>query len=449
MKRTAAPALLFIGLVFFSCCQNNQPVDAAYQAKAANADILHAGIRRITEIIRHDVFSPPVASRIYAYSTVAAYEALVPGYPEEYQSLAGQLNGLTPTPQPEGGKTYCFPVASARALMHVGRALIFSESDMDSLSADMKADFERSGVPKDVFDRSVAYGDQVAKHILAWSKSDNYAQTRSAAKVSVDVKNPAAWQKTPPNFEDALEPYWNTIRPWVMQSANQFPADPPLPFSEDKNSPFYKAALEVYEIGKNATEDQKSIGWYWDDNPTATDVAGHFMIKRKKITPGGHWMNITAGVCRAQKTTMMQTADTYVRVALSLADGFISCWNEKYRANVIRPETYINRNIDRDWRPMIETPPFPEHTSGHATISAAAAATLTALYGEPFAFTDSTEVMFNLPPRTFKSFSEAALEVADSRLYGGIHYRLGNEAGTRNGQKIGEFVSKTLKTKRD
>jgi hypothetical protein len=196
MKRTAAPALLFIGLVFFSCCQNNQPVDPAYQTKAADANILHAGIRRITEIIRHDVFSPPVASRIYAYSTVAAYEALIPGH-TDYQSLAGQLNGLTPTPQPEEGKTYCYPVASARALMHVGRALIFSESDMDSLSADMKADFERSGVPKDVFDRSVVYGDKVAKHILAWSKTDNYAQIRSAPKVSVDVKTRLPGKKHP------------------------------------------------------------------------------------------------------------------------------------------------------------------------------------------------------------------------------------------------------------
>ncbi len=446
MQRLFPIALFTLGALMLWQCRP-AAVNNKYQEMAENPDILHAGIRRITEIIRHDVFSPPVASRIYAYSTVAAYEALVPGHPE-YQTLAGQLNGLTPVPQPESGKTYCFPVASARALMNVGRTLIFSESDMDSLQADVMADFARIGIPKDVFDRSIAYGDQVAAHILAWSKTDNYAQTRSAAKWSVDVKNQAVWQKTPPNFEDALEPYWNTIRPWVLKTPDQFPADPPNPFSEDKTSPFYKGALEVYDICKNATEEQKLIGWYWDDNPSATDVAGHFMIKRKKITPGGHWMNIASTVCRANKIDMITSADIYVRVALSLADGFISSWHEKYRANVIRPETYINRYIDRDWRPMIETPPFPEHTSGHATISAAAATALTHQFGEPFAFTDSTEVMFDLPARSYKSFMDAAREVADSRMYGGIHYRLGNEAGTRNGQKVGEYVSTTLKTKK-
>jgi hypothetical protein len=430
-------------LVFWQC----QPAGRAdYAAHAEKPEILHGGIRRITEIIRHDVFSPPVASRIYAYAAVAGYEALIPGYPG-YRSLAGQLNGLSPAPVPEPGKVYCFPVSSARALMNVGRTLIFSESDMDALQVDMMEDFERIGVPKDVFDRSVAFGDQVARHILQWAGGDNYNATRGAPKFVVPIDNPAIWQKTPPNFEDALEPYWNTIRPWVLTSPGQFRPEPPLPFSTEKGSAFYKEAMEVYDLTRTMTAEQRMIGWYWDDNPTATDAAGHFMIKRKKITPGGHWMNITGTVCRQQNRSMVESADAYVRVSLSLADAFISSWNEKYRANVIRPETYINRYVDRDWRPMIESPPFPEHTSGHATISAAAATALTQLFGEPFEFTDSTEVMFDLPARTFSSFHEAAQEVAMSRMYGGIHYRRGNEAGTQNGREIGGYVFKTVQTK--
>lgn len=436
--------VLLVAVLLFGQCRPSGQTD--YAQLAENPEILHGGIRRITEIIRHDVFSPPVASRIYAYSVVAGYEALIPGYPG-YRTLAGQLNGLSDVPKPEAGKAYCFPVASARALMNVGRTLIFSESDMDALQKDIMEDFARIGVPKDVFDRSVAFGDQVAKHILEWAGGDNYNATRGAPKFVVPIENPAIWQKTPPNFEDALEPYWNTIRPWVLTSPGQFRPDPPLPFSSEKGSAFYEAAMEVYNLTKSMTEEQKMIGWYWDDNPTATDAAGHFMIKRKKITPGGHWMHITGTVCRQHNSSMIASADAYVRVSLSLADAFISCWNEKYRANVIRPETYINRYIDRDWRPMIETPPFPEHTSGHATISAAAATALTRLFGDSTAFTDSTEVVFDLPARTFSSFQAAAKEVAMSRMYGGIHFRKGNEAGTQNGLDIGEYIFQKVKTK--
>jgi hypothetical protein len=144
---------------------------------------------------------------------------------------------------------------------------------------------------------------------------------------------------------------------------------------------------------------------------------------------------------------MMKSAETYVKVACALADAFIVCWGEKYRTNLIRPESYINQYIDQEWQPLIQTPPFPEHTSGHSTISSAAASVLEGLYGTSFTFTDSTETEFGLPARSFESFRSAANEVGKSRLLGGIHYRRGNEAGLKCGEEIGNFVSKRIKTK--
>ena len=418
-----------------------------YAKMANNPEFMHKGVRRITDIIRHDIFAPPVASRIYAYSVIAGYEALVPGFPD-YQSLASQLNGLKPCPQPEAGKEYCYPLASINAMLTVGKQLVFSEGDIEELEETIFEDFKKMNMPPDVYDRSMAYGDAIAKHILSWSKGDNYAQTRSAPKFTIDTKVPDRWRPTPPAYADALEPSWPKIRTWVLDSAGQFMAAPPKPFSTVKGSDFYKQAYTVYETVKNLTPWQDSTAWYWDDNPFRMDVSGHLMFGVKKIGPGGHWMNITAHACRKANSDIIHSAESYVKVACAMADGFISCWKAKYDYNLIRPESYINQYIDPEWTPLIQTPPFPEHTSGHSTISAAAAAVLTNLYGDNFSFSDSTEMEFGIPPRTFSSFTAATHEVAMSRQYGGIHYPWGNEAGLKNGGEVGQYVFEKLKTRK-
>lgn len=435
-------------LAFWMCLPGCKQYNKDYLKQANNPEFIHAGIRRLTDIIRHDIFPPTVSSRIYSYSAVAGYEALVPGFPE-YQSLAGQLQGLKPVPQPDAGKEYCFPLASANALLTVGKQLVFSESEIEELEETIFQDFQKMNMPPEVYERSMAYGGAIAKHILNWSKSDNYAQTRSAPKFTIDTKDPARWRPTPPAYADALEPWWPKIRPWVLDSAGQFMADPPLPFSTDKGSEFYKQAYEVYDIVKNITPWQDSTAWYWDDNPFRMDVSGHLMFGVKKISPGGHWMNIAAHACRKGNADIMRSMETYALVAMALSDGFLSCWKAKYIYNLIRPESYINQYIDPEWTPLIQTPPFPEHTSGHSTISAAAATVLTKLYGDNFSFTDSTEMEFGIPSRTFKSFIEASEEVGMSRMYGGIHYRWGNQAGLKNGYQIGEYVCTKLKTRKN
>lgn len=141
---------------------------------------------------------------------------------------------------------------------------------------------------------------------------------------------------------------------------------------------------------------------------------------------------------------MAATARVYAFVAISLADGFIACWDEKYRSNLVRPETFINTHIDPDWRPVLQTPPFPEHTSGHSVISSAAGEVLTALFGDNFAYTDSVELDYGLPVRSFSSFREAYQEAAMSRLYGGIHYMPAISDGIEQGQKLGRFLVEKL-----
>ena len=430
-------------LVFvFSCSSNN----GEYKKKAQNPEFIHRSIKKVTDIIVHDIFSPPVASRIYAYVSIAGYEALLPS-DANYNSMAGQLHGLSEVPKPKEGEEYCFELASTEAILKVGRALVFSEDKLDEFYNEVMTEFRDAGVPDDVFDRSVAYGDQVANHILDWSNKDNYKQSRSFPKYTI-VNSAATWKPTPPAYMDAIEPHWNKIRTFVIDSAQQFKPLPPTSFSTDKKSQFYKEAMDVYEIGNNMTDEQRTIASFWDCNPFAMNVKGHVMFATKKISPGGHWINITALASRVRKSSSMESLDAYVQVSLSLADAFISCWDEKYRSVLIRPESYINQYIDENWVPLLQTPPFPEYTSGHSVISAAASVALTNIYGDNFAFTDSTEVEFGMAPRSFTSFRQASDEAAISRFYGGIHYMPACTEGVSEGRALGEFVRKRIHTRK-
>lgn len=170
------------------------------------------------------------------------------------------------------------------------------------------------------------------------------------------------------------------------------------------------------------------------------------MLATKKITPGGHWMGITGIACRKANLDFNRTVDAYLRAGTGLFDGFISCWDEKYRSELVRPETLINENFDEDWMPLLQTPPFPEYTSGHSVISGAAGIMLTGVFGENFAFQDSTERVYGLPDRSYESFNAASDEAAISRLYGGIHYMPAIEIGVVQGRTLGAFIDSSLIT---
>ncbi|HEX6227005.1 MAG TPA: vanadium-dependent haloperoxidase [Chryseolinea sp.] len=428
-------------MFLFSCTR-----DKEYNTEANNPEALHRSIKKITDIIVHDIFSPPVASRIYGYVSIAAYEA-ARHQDSTMLSLGRQANGLERVPLPEPDAEYCYPLASVQAALQVGRVLVFSEDKLDVFYDAILQEYRDMGIPDDVFERSVDYGKKVADHIIAWSSKDNYKQTRSFPKYSID-QNPSTWKPTPPAYMDAVEPHWNKIRPFALDSASQFRSAPPPEFSTDQKSEFYKYANEVYQTGKGLTTEQREIASFWDCNPFVMNVKGHVMFATKKISPGGHWMNITHVASVKSNATFARSAEAYAKVAIAVADAFIACWDEKYRSLLIRPETYINQYIDEEWVPLLQTPPFPEHISGHSTISGAAAVTLTNVFGDNFSFVDSTETEYGLPARNFKSFDAAANEAAVSRLYGGIHYRPANEIGLTVGRRVGEFLNEKLKTRK-
>ena len=434
----------FLFSILLISCEKKNP---NYQQEVANAEYLHRSMMELTSVIKHDLFPPMIASRIYAYAHIAAYEALNPNTPQ-YQSLSGQLNDLGEMPKPQAGKEYCFPLASIKAYLKVGKKLIFSEDSISAFEEKIFKEMKTIGIPKDVYDRSLAYGDTVGGAIIKWSTKDNYAQTRSMPKYTVTPNNPSRWQPTAPDYADALEPHWRKIRPIVMDSAAQFKPLPATPFDSTKGSKFYNEALEVYQTVADSTPGRIATGQYWDDSPASTNNVGHVNFVIKKVTPPGHWLHITMYVCRKENKNMYEVAEAYARLAIAEFDASISCWDEKYRSEVVRPETYIGRYIKSDWTPIIVTPPFPEYSSGHSVFSGAASSVLSALLGNNVSFTDSTELQFGMAPRTFQSFDEAAQQAAVSRLYAGIHYRPACENGVKQGIDVGNYVLTKIKTKK-
>ena len=400
----------------------------------ADAAPLHDAMHQLSTVMVYDILSPPQAGRVYSYASIAAYEVLRQAAPG-YRSLAGQVKGLTAIPQRDTTEAMSLSLAGVHAFMTVGRALTFSQARMDTLRAALDERY-RGGLSSREFERSVAYGDTVAAHILAWAATDRFKQSRGLPKYSV-TNTPGRWVPTPPAYMDAVEPNWGTIRGFVLDTSTQFRPAPPLPFDSVPGSAFYAQMKEVREIGANLTEAQRAIAAFWDCNPYVMNVQGHTMFATKKISPGGHWMAIVGLVSRKANADITRSAEAYARTAMAISDGFLSVWAEKYASAVIRPETMINKYLDEKWVPLLQTPPFPEYTSGHSGISSAAAVVLTRLYGENFAFTDSSEVEFGLPIRSFTSFTQAADEASISRLYGGIHYRRAIEEGQVQGRKVG------------
>ena len=372
---------------------------------------------------------------------------MAPGY-AAYQSLGGHLHDLEAAPQPEPNKEYYFPVASIKAFTTVCKKLTLVPENVEEYENEYLAELKKIGIKKEVLANSLAYGEKVGQHIIAWASKDNYLESRALTRhmLSDDERS---WQPTPPDYMPAVEPHWNTIRPFVMDSAAQCKPLAPTAFDTLSNSKFFKEAKEIYLFGTQPNPEQQLIAKYWDDNPNVSYTKGHVTYFKQKLTPGGHWMSIASTVIKEKKLNMMQAAETYVLVSTSLADGFISCWDAKYKYVHIRPETFIEKYIDQDWDPLIQTPPFPEFPSGHSVISAAAATALTNLFGDNYAFTDSTQLVLGLPARKFKSFYDASNEAGMSRMYGGIHFRPANEYGSKQGKEVGHLVTARLKTRKN
>ena len=361
MKKFLIVFLLFAGS--FAACKSNSSngsSNSQYTAFTKDPVVYCKTVKQLNNIVLENNFPPMIAARNYVYANIAAYECMVAG-DTSWQTLAGQIKHMPAMPRMPNGTRIDYSLASLLAFVKVGNAVTFPEGSMMSYYDQLIHEADSLGIPEDVLNNTRHFADTIARAVIDWSKDDNYSKTRGASRYSVD-ETPGRWVPTPPMYATAIEPHWMEIRPMVLDSASECkPPRPPVFDIKNKNSEYYKAMMEVKTDHEQLTDEQKHIADFWDDNPFKMNVTGHVMYATKKFSPAGHWMNIVGIASYKAGADFNTTIAAYTKTSIALFDAFIACWDEKYRSNYVRPETVINKYIDPNWQPYIQTPPFPSY----------------------------------------------------------------------------------------
>ncbi|PPK93800.1 PAP2 superfamily protein [Kineococcus xinjiangensis] len=424
------------------------PATAATQAPGRGAsftgdhgpEVAATWLRALYQVTATEGLTPPAAARAYAYCTVAMYEAVVPGMPG-FRSTGRQLNGLHRLPQPAHRSRLDWPtalsaaVSAAAAGVH-GAASVASQEILRRTHEEQVAARRAAGVTEGDLRHSLAFGHGIGAAVAQWAATDGAAE--AAALPYTPPVGESFWVPTPPNFGTAVEPHCALVRPMVLRTADEVAPEPPVPFSTEPGSPFWQQAMVPYQQSAVNTDETRDIARFWTDNPRFSGM------------PAGHWLNIAVQACEQHGLGLDRTVEALARTGIALHDAFLNCWTWKYRHNLVRPVTYVRRHIDPTWTTWVNSPQFPEHTSGHSVGSRAASTVLTALLGS-LAFDDTslaTTVGIGKRTRSYRSFHEAADTAAQSRIYGGIHYPHGVDAGKAQGDAVGALVVARLRTDR-
>ena len=377
-------------------------------------------------------FSPPVAARTLGYTSLTLYESVLPGMPD-HQSFIQKLESSPSLPSIKISEEYYWPSSANAAFAEIMRGMFKNAvgaklNRIDSLENALKAKFNIEATA-DILTRSEEFGKSIGDAIYQWSKTDggDSGYLRNFPATYAPPTGDGMWVQTGANI--ALQPYWGNNRPFRQESITNSALLPPLPFSTSENSEFYKEAVEVYNIVKNIKPEEIEIAKFWSDDPGQSP------------TPAGHSFSIMSQVLIQKNASLALSAEAFSKLGVALNDAFICCWRDKYKYNLLRPVSFINRYIDPNWKTILPTPPFPEYASGHSVESAASATIMASFFGDEFSFEDRTYDVKGFKPRSFKRFSDFAKEAAVSRLYGGIHFRRGIAEGLKEGNRIGTNYS--------
>ena len=377
-------------------------------------------------------YSPPVAARAFAYLGLTLHETVVMGMPR-FRSLSGQIPGLVAPHATRAGRRLHWPTAANAALAATTRSLFATTSASNHAAIDtLEASFLPVDGPPALVGDSISWGKEVAAAVLSAARTDggHEGHLRNFPTDYVPPVGPGLWVPTPPGFQRALQPYWGMNRTFAVPSGAHCQSGDHPAYSEAEGSEFYADAIEVYDTTSTLTDEQVEIARFWSDDPGSTP------------TPPGHSISILNQTIEADRLDLAAAAEAYLKVGIAVSDAFVTCWNTKYRYNLIRPVTYIRDLIDVAWNPLLITPPFPEYTSGHSVQSAAAFGVMADLFGDQHSLVDHTHDARGLTPRTFSSFSQCADEAAISRFYGGIHFRPAIDLGLQQGKCVADAVAR-------
>jgi hypothetical protein len=376
-------------------------------------------------LVHAEKLSPPAASRLFAYTTIAVHEAVAAVEPEA-ESLAGGLTGMPAMPAVDPSLHLNAGAAAAAASRDVVAGLLGPDASADTRSAinalytDQRDQRAAAGTSDDVLQASAAQGEQIAAAVLSWAEDDGFTARSAPYEVRT---GPGLWELAPPAAAP-VEPHWGTLRTFALDTAQHVQPPAPPAYSAELDSEFAAQAGQVYDASRTLTDEQRAAARFW---------AG---------APAVRWMTIAADQVREHDLGLADATRALALTSVALADASIASWVAKYEYTVMRPVTYIQRHIDPAWSPLLPTPGHPEFPAGHSAGATAAATVLTALFGD--VAVSARDATGTEPDRHHPTFHAAATETADSRVYAGVHYPMGLDAGTDQGRRIGQLVLERL-----
>ena len=411
-------------VLFLGSCSKPEEFKNNNHASSFSSEVLDKWMTLQLRLMRNATgVANHALSRHFAYSGVAALEALRPGWhgPEQWTD---KWNGLAGLPQPGKSKDYYYPATVNAALAAINKAFfpianVTDKAAIDSLESALNAGFAATQT-QSMLEVSSTFGKAVAAAVFNWAETDGYKNASNAYTVPVGA---GLWKPTFPAFAAPATPYWGNNRTVIAGSTNNTEMPAPPAYSTNTSSAFYQMVKEVYDASQNLTNDQKAMAIFWRDVPGATSP--------------GHWLSILQQVIRQKETALDKAALAYAVTGAAVNDALISCFKAKYQYNLVRPITYIREVMGHTtWNSFIGTPAHPEYVSAHSSLSAAAADVLQRIFGNSGSFTDHTYDYLGFAPRTYLSFAAIGDEAGQSRVYAGIHYQSSIDAGLQLGRKV-------------
>lgn len=406
----------------------NEPASACFLNDMHQASVL---------AMKKSGISPVLATRVYLYANIASYQAMHSFNPSKSTNLMEELNDYLPYTIPHS-IVLDSNLIVLQAYYQVLHDLIYEEGIIDETYRYFWNELS-DNVPQGIVENSLFYGNQIANHVLEWASKDGYLQTKSQPFYVVS-NTEISWRPTPPDYRRALEPYWGSLRPAILDSLSQFSVGPPPSYFHDTDSGLVDEAGYVFSLSRALTGEQVGAALFWDDNPDMNRYIGHEIQPRRHVNPTSHWMNIIAQILSKENLPLSKVIEVYALASIAFYDANLMAWKDKYHYNLIRPVTLIREHIEFNWSPILVTPPFPEYPSGHSTCSAACVTVLEHFFGTEYGFSDSTHNAQGLGIRYWSSLSEAMIEVSNSRVWGGIHFPFAVESGMEQGRAIGEAI---------
>ncbi|MBL7774779.1 MAG: vanadium-dependent haloperoxidase [Saprospiraceae bacterium] len=385
----------------------------------------------VSDVLLRDGLSGPAASRVLAYSLLAGYETTA-RYQSRVSSLHDALRGMPMMLSFTPGDSVFYPYASLFAILEAGRQLAPSGYLIASNQNMLQQYFRQQGLQEAYIRHSETAARDIARLVVDYANADGSARLASYPPYPTESA-PERW--APPGNLAPQDPYWSYLRPFFLETAQQFASASPVPAALQADSPFAGLAREVYDQSRSLVPEQTAVAQFWAGDPAAYPQAG-----LGRLTPAAHWLNIGGLLCAQQKLSFIQSLKVQTILALTLADAEIACWSDKYRQQRIRPQAAINRLFDPNWRPVLAEPAYPAGLSQQAVLGAAAAELLTRMLGDNLPLTDNTEQAYGVNPRQYPSVRIAAEEAAWSRLFAGLQFRDGILAGQDTGRKVANWA---------